>query len=314
MGFLQTIEDFKMSKRFKYIFFGILCVLFPLVITIYGIVYFGGLWDPISRLNNLKVSFVNEDVGCPVTDNLLCLILSTQLPGDLNIGKMIVSKIQSHPQAKDLFDWQYNDNYTEPQCYEYVDNYDRWAVVHIPQNFTQNILSQIKRDQYNNETARNALLGQICQSLQIPQDQCLATLVSKYDVSKLLTSTKANIDYIYDTARSYTSVTFVTTALETIDKTLKQGIAEQLYTLGTLKGQSFNNEFYLDAYNSNFVDIHPLHKFGQNFATFMLYVIIYIAAIATNFVYRKYRPFNNYIQDKKNKYFYFYFSNIKNMY
>jgi len=300
MGLLQTIEDFKMSKKFKYFFFGMLCVLFPLVITIYGIFYFGGLWDPMSRLKNLKVSIVNRDVGCPVDTNVLCLILSSQLPqnmkiDDIKIGNEIVQNIKQSDQAKDIFDWQYDD-YDYEQSKKAVDDYDRWGVIYIPEDFTQNILSQIDKSGMSDMTA---VLGPILAA----KNMNLNDLIKQYGMNALADaskSTQASVDYIYDTARSYTSVTFVTTVFETIDKMLKKGVALGMYQKVASTGLAkFNNDFYLNAYDSKFVDIHPLNNFGQNFASFMLFVIIYIAAIATNLVYRKYRPFKNFIQTKK---------------
>ncbi|ORX41386.1 hypothetical protein BCR36DRAFT_364482 [Piromyces finnis] len=300
MGLIETIENFKMSKKFKYIFFGMLCVLFPLVITIYGIVYFGGLWDPLGKLKNLKVTIVNKDVGCPPDTNLLCLILSSQLPPTMpiqaiKIGDTIVESIKQNDQAKDIFNWQFED-LTYEQSKQTVEDYDRWGVIYIPEDFTQNILSQIDKSGMSNVTA---IITPILQATGMTQ----VDLIKKYGpnaLASLAESTQASIDYIYDTARSYTSVTFVTTVFETIDKTLKKGVSLNLYQKVVATGLAkFNNKFYLNAYDSNYVDIHPLNNFGQNFASFMLFLIIYISAIATNLVYRKYRPFNNYIQTKK---------------
>ncbi|OUM61229.1 hypothetical protein PIROE2DRAFT_12810 [Piromyces sp. E2] len=300
MGLIDTIEQFKLSKRFKYFYFGMLCVLFPLVITIYGIVYFGGLWDPLSRLKNLQVSIVNKDVGCPPETNLFCLILSSQLPQTMPIqaiklGDLIVNNIKQNDQSKNIFDWQYDD-FTFEQSKKTVEDYDRWGVIYIPEDFTQNILSQIDKSGISDP---NAVLGPILAA----KNMTLADLIKVYGPSALTSltqSTQASINYIYDTARSYTSVTFVTTVFETIDKVLKKGVALGIYEKVAASGLAkFNNNFYLNAYDSNYIDIHPLRNFGQNFASFMLFVIVYIAAIATNLVYRKYRPFNNYIQTKK---------------
>jgi hypothetical protein len=300
MGFIDAIENFKMSKKFKYIFFGMLCVLFPLVITIYGIVYFGGLWDPMSRLKNLKVSIVNKDVGCPPETNLLCLIISSMLPATMpiqaiKIGDEIVNNIKQNDQAKDIFDWQIED-LTLDQSKQIVEDYDRWGVIYIPEDFTQNILSQIDKSGMSDV---NAVMGPILAA----KNMTTQDLIQQYGfsaINSVTKSTQASINYIYDTARSYTSVTFVVTVFETIDRVLKKGVALGMYQKVAATGLAkFNNNFYLNAYDSNYVDIHPLRNFGQNFASFMLFVIIYIAAIATNLVYRKYRPFNNYIQTKK---------------
>jgi len=301
MGIIDSIEKFKLSKKFKYFFFGMLCVLFPLVITIYGIVYFGGLWDPISKLKNLKVSIVNDDQGCPTT-NIFCLALSTQSITIPNMGDMIKQNLLSNEQTKDLFKWQTNDFENEKEdankeelSYDIVEKYDRWGVIYIPKNFTVNILSQMDKSAFQSEEVQQQLIAGIAQKLGV-QPQTVPTL---FNMNDLTNTDEATLFYIYDTGRSYTSVTFVSTAFETIDKVLKKTLALTMYKTATANSVTFNNNFYMNAYVSNFVDLHPIHNFGQNFASFMLFVIIYIAAIATNLVYRKYRPFNYYIQDNK---------------
>jgi len=296
MSFIDEIEKFKLSKKFKYIYFGILCVLFPLVITIYGIVYFGGLWDPIGKIKYLKVSIVNDDEGCP-NSNVFCLVLSTKNLTIPNLGSMIKNNIETNEKTKDIFDWELHDFENENGAdkeklsYEIVDKYDRWGVIYIPKNFTQNVLSQMDKSPYQSQEAQKYIFNLLSQKYGVDP--------TKLNMKDLTETRDATIFYIYDTARSYTSVSFVTTAFESIDKGLKKSLALQMYEIGTKNGAAFNNNFYLNAYVTNFVDIHPLRNFGQNFASFMLFVIIYVSAIATNLVYRKYRPFNYYIQDEK---------------
>jgi len=293
--FLEKIEKFKLSKQFKYYFFGMLCILFPLVITIYGIVYFGGLWDPLGKLKNLKVSIINNDEGCPVSKNILCLVLASQMPeiATTNLGNIVVQNIKTNEQTKGIFDWQ-NDKLSLEKTKKIVEDYDRWGAIYIPEDFTQNIISQIDKTAFSSPEAQSMIMANITSSLHMTQAQ----LQQAFDLKKLSESYPASISYIYDTARSYTSVTFIVTVFETIDKVLKKQIALGMYqkTVGKTK---FSNDFYLNAYESKYVDIHPINNFGQNFASFMLFVIMFIAAIATNLVYRKYRPFNNYIQSKK---------------
>ncbi|KAG4108087.1 hypothetical protein H8356DRAFT_1620445 [Neocallimastix lanati (nom. inval.)] len=300
MKLIDTIEEFKLSKKFKYFFFGMLCILFPLVITIYGIIYFGGLWDPISRMKNLKVSIVNNDEGCPST-NLLCLVLKNNNLEIPNLGEMIKTNILNADETKNLFDWQEDfknesdRNKVQEMSSDIVTDYDRWGVIYIPQNFTQKIISNLDKSQFSSPEAQQLIVNSVSSKLGIKPEN----IGQYFDLKDLTTSEDATLFYIFDTARSYTSVTFVTTAFETIDKVLKRTLALKMYQTASGAGASFNNNFYLNAYVSIFDDKRPLRNFGQNFASFMLFVIIYIAAIATNLVYRKYRPFNNYIQENK---------------
>jgi len=291
MGLIDKIEEFKMNKKFKYFFFGMLCVLFPLVITIYGVFYFGGLWDPLSRLKNLKVSIVNKDVACPL-QNPLCMAVASKAPtiATESIGKTIKDSIMANPESAKIFDWQ-EDDFDLEQSRKAVGDYDRWGVIYIPEDFTQNIISQL--DTSGLATPEN--IAAFAQALHMTPEQIQGLFANAIASAK-----KPEIHYIYETARSYTSVTFVSTVFETLDKTLKKSIAQAMYQKVVASGNgAFKNEFYLNAFESVYEDLRPIHNFGQNFASFILFVVVYIAAIATTLVYRKYRPFNNYIQSEK---------------
>jgi len=306
MGIIQQIEEFKLSKKFKYFFFGLLCVLFPLVITIYGIVYFGGLWNPIKRLNNLSVALVNNDKGCAGQGDAfnLCTVLTIALSQQpqmleqikqMSLGALIVQNLKSNDQAKNVFRWKEDKtNYAETK--DNVERYERWGAMYIPEDFTVKVLSNMDFSMFTkNQTVVQQMVAAYAQLKQKDPQAAQA------DLMEALTPKKTEIDYIYDTARSYTSVTFVATAFETIDDALKKGFPHAIYQRAQASGGMLNfpNSFYMEPYESKYVDIHPVTHFGQNFASFMLFVVIYIAAIATNLVYRKYRPFNNYIQSEK---------------
>lgn len=297
MGFADKVQEFKLSKKFKYIYFGLLMVIFPIVIIIYGAMYFGGLWDPVGKVKNVEVTVVNNDIGCPPESNILCLVLSSQLGSTepINIGNTIVGSIQGNQQLSSIFKWKY-ESHTEEEAYKSVEDYETWGVMYIPQNFTQNLLSQIDTSAYASPEAQQALIQQITTQLNVTPQQ----LMTMYDMSKLTQVIKPTINYIYDYAHSYTGMTFVTTYLKNIDLNIKKTVALSLYRRVSAVGAKFSNDFYQGAYLSNYVDIHPLHKFGENFASFLLLIVIYIAAIAATIVYRKYRPFDEIIKENKN--------------
>jgi len=291
MGLIDKIEEFKLNSKFKYFFFGMLCVLFPLVITIYGVFYFGGLWDPVSRLKNLKVSIVNKDIPCPMDgSNLLCLAVGSRAPevAKIKLGDLIVQGIMENPESGKIFDWQLENDLDMKQAQKTVQDYDRWGVIYIPEDFTQSIISQLDMS----AMATPEGLGQLAMATHKTQEEIMRGLQAAVKTPE--------IHYIYETARSYTSVTFVSTVFETIDRSLKKTIALSLYQRVVVPGTgAFKNSFYLNAFDSKFDDLRTINNFGQNFASFILFVVVYIAAIATTLVYRKYRPFNNYIQSDK---------------
>lgn len=95
--------------------------------------YFVPLWDPISRLNNLKVRIVVKDAGYSAG------------PLTVNIGETFAQSMLTNEATKNLFEWDIvsgdaAENYTyEKLCDDVVDE-DVWVALMFPKYYTQTML------------------------------------------------------------------------------------------------------------------------------------------------------------------------------
>ena len=109
--------------------------------------YFVPLWDPISRLNNLKVKVVVQDTGYSAG------------PLSVNIGQQFADSMKTTDLTKDLFDWDVITgeeawNYTLDDLYDDVVNEEVWVGLIFPKYYTQTMLGVytglIQTPVYNN--------------------------------------------------------------------------------------------------------------------------------------------------------------------
>lgn len=109
--------------------------------------YFVPLWDPISRLNNLKVRVVVQDTGYSAG------------PLSVNIGQTFADSMKTTDLTKDLFEWDIltgdeANNYTFDDLYDDVVKEKVWVGLIFPKYYTQTMLGTytglIQTPVYNN--------------------------------------------------------------------------------------------------------------------------------------------------------------------
>ncbi|KAJ3085223.1 hypothetical protein HK102_000199 [Quaeritorhiza haematococci] len=225
-------------------------------VILYTCLYIGGLWDPNSRLNALQVAFLNLDEGFngpypePVRQGFL------NITGGKTLGEMIKSSILG-PGAptKDLFGWDdlAGKDVDKAATLSKLDAGDYWGVVVIPPTFSNDFASNF------NFSAASAPPGTIITS-----------------------STRRNmsLELHYDQGRQFSTASFVVQGMKTVVGTLSRSFALQILagsspqTLSALDRQFFINPIDLELHN-----IHPVLKFGQHMATYMLFVIMWLGSL-----------------------------------
>jgi putative membrane protein len=102
----------------------VMIVIFVIIIipSLYALLNIQATWDPYARTSNIEVAVVNNDIG--YTTN------GTQY----NVGGMVVDELKNNTK----FSWQFVDQDT---AMDGVKNGKYYAVLIIPSNFSENLLS-----------------------------------------------------------------------------------------------------------------------------------------------------------------------------
>ncbi|KAG4108817.1 hypothetical protein H8356DRAFT_1618121 [Neocallimastix lanati (nom. inval.)] len=232
----------KKFPTFHVILFGI---AIPLVTLIMGMIYIGGIWNPVEKVTELNYVIVNSDKGCYTP---ICAKMG--LDEKTNIGNYY-SLLDGKGGHFTMI------NGDRQKALDMIENHDYWAALYVPENFTSDILLNL-----------NA--------------------VNKY------TLVPVNVDFIYDEVRSYTTINFVKKAFNIMERAFFNTLVKKFDDKG-----SFNPLFLIDGINYKDVNIHPISGFGQNFATFIFLVIVWIGTIATSIISHFYFPFEDHWLLKK---------------
>ena len=102
----------------------VMIVIFVIIIipSLYALLNIQATWDPYARTSNIEVAVVNNDIGYATN--------GTQY----NIGGMVVDELKNNTK----FSWQFVDQDT---AMDGVKNGQYYAVLIIPSNFSENLLS-----------------------------------------------------------------------------------------------------------------------------------------------------------------------------
>lgn len=124
--------DFHNARKILFIPFWLtvaVCIL-AIIMTFF---YFVPLWDPISRLDNLKVRIVIKDTGYSAG------------PMTVNIAELFAQTITTTELTKNLFEWDFvtgeeAQNYTFDKLYDEVVDEDVWIGLMFPKYYTTTML------------------------------------------------------------------------------------------------------------------------------------------------------------------------------
>jgi len=113
-------NDLRIIKRDKIKLVSLLAVI--LIPLVYGFMYLWAFWDPYDNMKNVPVAIVDEDRGIWYKNE------------EVNFGQQIVEAILE----KKVLDWQEVDRKVAE---EGLNNQEYYAVVYIPSDFSQTIVS-----------------------------------------------------------------------------------------------------------------------------------------------------------------------------
>jgi len=93
-----------------------------LIPLLYGVLYLWAFWDPSSRMNNIPVAIVNEDVG------------TSKDSQKINLGNDLVNELEDNDALKFC-------STNENEAKKGLENYNYYAEIKIPADFSQKTIS-----------------------------------------------------------------------------------------------------------------------------------------------------------------------------
>ncbi|ORX41878.1 hypothetical protein BCR36DRAFT_338528 [Piromyces finnis] len=102
------------------------------------------------------------------------------------------------------------------------------------------------------------------------------------------------VEEIYDEARSYTTVQFLKKALDKAKEAFFNSIAAKVEQYG-----SFKPQFLISGIEYKEVNLYPVPGFGQNFSSFISFILLWIGTIATALITHFVFPLENHWVEKK---------------
>lgn len=232
----------KKFPTFHIILFGI---AIPLITLIMGMIYIGGLWNPVEKVTELNYVIVSSDKGCYTP---ICAKMG--LDEKINIGNFY-SQLDGKGGHFTLVTGD------RQKALDMIEHHDYWAALYVPENFTSDLLLNL------NAINKVALVP-------------------------------VEVDFIYDEVRSYTTMNFIKKAFSMMEKAFFNSLVKKFDEKG-----NFNPLFLIEGINYKDVNLHPISGFGQNFATFIFLLIVWIGTIATSIISHFYFPFEDHWLLKK---------------
>ncbi|OUM70046.1 hypothetical protein PIROE2DRAFT_57094 [Piromyces sp. E2] len=131
-------------------------------------------------------------------------------------------------------------------------------------------------------------------SLYIPKDFTMKMLLN-LNLMNNTDVTPVEVDEIYDEARSYTTVQFLKKAVEKAQTAFFQGVAKKVEAYG-----SFKPKFLITGIEYKEDNLHPVTGFGQNFSSFISFILLWIGTIATALITHFVFPLENHWVENSN--------------
>jgi len=131
-------------------------------------------------------------------------------------------------------------------------------------------------------------------ALYIPKGFTLKVL-SNLNAMENTDVTSVVVDEIYDEARSYTTVQFIKKALDKAQTAFFNGLAKKVESIG-----SFKPPFLISGIEYREDNLHPVTGFGQNFSSFISFILLWIGTIATALITHFVFPLENHWVENKN--------------
>ncbi|ORX41879.1 hypothetical protein BCR36DRAFT_587678 [Piromyces finnis] len=121
----------KKEEKFPTYHILLFAIVIPIVAFLMGMIYIGGIWNPIEKIPSLKYIIVNQDKGCYTPE---CAKMGLNEKTNLGIY------YQQLNGEGGQFSIMTGDRNT---AINMIENHDYWAAIYVPENFTINVLMNL---------------------------------------------------------------------------------------------------------------------------------------------------------------------------
>jgi len=125
----QKIQE--KEKKFPTYHIILFAIVIPIFSLLMGMIYIGGIWNPLEKIPKLHYVIVNEDMGCYAP---MCSQMG--LNEKTNLG----TYYQQLDGKGGQFTMITGDRRT---AVDLIENHDYWAAIYVPENFTINVLQNL---------------------------------------------------------------------------------------------------------------------------------------------------------------------------
>ncbi|KAG0308173.1 hypothetical protein BGZ98_008763 [Dissophora globulifera] len=241
-----------------------LLIISSIVMVIYIWLYLGSLWSPLTRVKNMEILLYNGDTGFDYSQTSPQLVqLFQSITHNSSLGGIIEAQIMDpQGQLNHVVSWVDKTQETGWDRESLLDQVEKgkfWGLVYIPANFSNNFLSYA------------------------PSNSGPATTDSVRIV---------DMEYVFDQGRSYASHSilekYMTRSLAALSKGFENGLLTSPANQTLL--QTMHPTFWVQGIHQTETIMNPVLAYGQNFATYVMFIVLYIGSILAVYSICKFLP------------------------
>ncbi|KAF9106615.1 hypothetical protein BGX27_009093 [Mortierella sp. AM989] len=227
--------------------------------------YVGSVWSPNARVHNIKIYIYNDDDGFNYSQTTVEVAQQIQaITNNTSLGTILQNSIMNPESSiNHAFRWNVLEpvpGWTRDSVVDKVEKGHMWGVIYIPSNFSQNLLT----------FAPTIATG--------PATNAELKLVSA--------------EYIYDQGRHYAAHSLIEKnirgSLNPLFKNIEKQILNSQYTQSLL--QEMNPNLWINLMGWTETVLHPVITYGQNLASYLVFVVLFIGSTLTVYTTCKFLP------------------------
>ncbi|KAF9428227.1 hypothetical protein BGZ94_003048 [Podila epigama] len=243
----------------------ILLIATSVVMIVYIWLYLGALWSPMSRVKNVEILLYNGDAGFDYTQTPpLVSQLFRSLTHNSSLGILVQKQIMDPAgPLNHIVSWvdvSAQSGWDRNSLIEEVEKGKYWGLLYLPSNFSNNMLT------YAPELGRAP-----------------ATV----DTIKPIA-----MEYVFDQGRNYATHSIVERYISKAVDSLSKGVERNLLTSPANQTllATMHPVLWIQAIHLSETVMNPVLVYGQNFATYVVFIVLYIGSMLGVFSICKYLP------------------------
>ncbi|KAG0238621.1 hypothetical protein BGW42_004383 [Actinomortierella wolfii] len=245
----------------KHTFLWIFATTFVMIVYIW--LYLGALWQPLSRVRNVDILLYNGDAGFdfsntpPQIQQLTLGLTKNQTLGEV-VQKSIMDPAGALNHVVRWNDWSDRKGLSRDDLVDQIEKGEFWGLVYIPSNFSNNFLSYA------------------------PSNTGMPATQPKV----------IDMEYIFDQGRGYGTHSLIEKFVSRSLDAFARGFETNLLTSpanATLLA-TMHPTFWVNTIHYTETIMHPVKVYGANFASYVIFIVLYIGAMLTVYSIAKFLP------------------------